>query len=267
MFDTTLLNLVQELWLSPKEATTYLTIYAYGPVSAWTVARITTYKRTSVYSLIEWMLIKNIIIAHSTWTKKRYEAVSPLQILEKRQSHIQTLQSQIGSQKLAFESLRGAAVSNSAIMHYQGFTEVKKYYAKIIHHADQLIHSYLGVHDYNEFTERLNESFVPESRRKGLKVRTLISTGDDISTLENYKPLAKNTPGIHTDDMWNQTGVLYDSVNLFENWIDLFGDWYVWIVNYDKRPYSVTMFYNKSLYNSLLSSFNLLWNTLKVVEK
>jgi len=73
---------IQEYWLSQKEAKIYLSMLKMWSAPVSSIARHVEEKRTSIYSIVEWLLDKGVVSVTTVDNTQYFSAVDPVILLE-----------------------------------------------------------------------------------------------------------------------------------------------------------------------------------------
>lgn len=129
MSKNNLIETLTDLGLDEKEARVYMASLSLGPATVLAIAKSAGVKRTTVYSVVESLKKKGLVIIEVRGFKKFYTPQPPsrLEVLlaEKRK----VLQNSM-PKLLELYGLEGS--STGSIKHYEGLEAVKSVYAKLI---------------------------------------------------------------------------------------------------------------------------------------
>lgn len=173
MTKNNLAKTLMDLGLDEKEAKVYITSLSLGPSTVLAIAKATDVKRTTVYSVVESLKQKGLIIIEVRGFKKLYTPQPPsrLEILlaEKRK----TLQNFM-PKLLELYGLEGTGAES--IKHYQGLEAVKSVYAKLLSNVkpkdDYLVIS--NTADWYSADPKYFEKFSRDRAKLPIKIRMLL---------------------------------------------------------------------------------------------
>ena len=187
MINSLFLETLIEFGLSEHESNVYLASLSLGPATIQKIAEGAEIKRTTVYSVVESLKQKGLMLIEVKGLKKLYTAENPEKLdilLEQRQGRLQSLLPQLS----AIYNLKGG---ESFIKYYTGLEAVKNIYETLIKdikpHQD-----YLVISDEDQWIN-LDEKYFRDftERRAKLNINTRLLLVDTPDARE-FKKFEKN---------------------------------------------------------------------------
>ena len=123
-----LLNVLEDIGLSTKEAQLYLALLQAGPSRVVNLSRAAGLKRTTVYPIIDSLREKGLVRQEYQGLKKLYTAVSPERLealIEERRNNFKRMLPQ-------FHGLYNAGGGSTSIRCYEGYGSIKSLYEEIL---------------------------------------------------------------------------------------------------------------------------------------
>ena len=123
-----LLRTLKEIGLKEKEAELYLTSLQLGPSTVLQLAKVSKIKRTTIYSVIEALVAKGLMIEELRKFKKVYTIERP----EKLETLLDEKRNILQKTLPEFSSLYNFKEGESSIKFYQGLENVKEVYEGLL---------------------------------------------------------------------------------------------------------------------------------------
>jgi len=134
-----LLKILSNLGLSENESKVYLAAISLGPATILQISRASQMKRTTVYSVIESLKQKGLIIVEIKGWKTKFVAENPTKL----ESIIEKRRQEFKKNLPEFVSLYNLGESGGAIKYYEGLEAVKTVYEDLLKevksHDDYLV--------------------------------------------------------------------------------------------------------------------------------
>jgi len=178
-----LIKIISGLGLSENEAKTYLTALSLGPTTILQLSRAASIKRTTVYSVVESLKQKGLIIIEQRGWKQLFVAENP----EKLQSILDSRKEQLSQGLPDLLSLYNMQGKETAIKYYEGLEAVKTVYENLIKDV-RVNEDYLVLSDSSKWLELDRKYFLDFTKRRSkLNIKTRILLQESEATLEYIK--------------------------------------------------------------------------------
>jgi HTH-type transcriptional regulator, sugar sensing transcriptional regulator len=168
-----LLNVLTEIGLSENESHVYLGALGTGACTMQQLARASSVKRTTIYSVMESLKQKGLVRVEIRGFKKRYVAESP----EKLESILDSRKMLVRNVLPEFLSLYNLKESDSFIKYYEGIEGTKTVYEGLLADArpgdDYLIIS--EMEKWYALAPEYFQNFLERRARMDLKIRVLLT--------------------------------------------------------------------------------------------
>ena len=181
-------EILTDFGLDENESKVYVAMLSLGPSKVIRIAKEAEVKRTTVYSVIEGLRDKGLVVIQVKGLKKLYAAASPDQLEHMIELKRQKFKDILPELK-ALDTFKG---KDSFIKYYEGLNGVKSVYDKIL---DDLKpgDDYSIVSNMEQFLDMDREyfaAFIERRVKSNLNVRTLIL---DSTSARHYKEREKST--------------------------------------------------------------------------
>lgn len=170
-----LINILEEIGLTDKEANIYFTMLSLGPSTILKIAKASGIKRTTAYSIIESLKEKGLAIIEVRGFKKLFIPSNPKNIektLEEKKKKVEKLLPE-------FLSLYNLQEGNSFIKYYEGLKSVESIYEDILNEL-KTQEDYLIIGDQKmwyeldpDFFKKFIEKRAKLSRKLNVRIRAL----------------------------------------------------------------------------------------------
>lgn len=222
IIDMYILNDLQQLGLSDKEAATYLAILKLENASPHQIAAEAAIERTTVYKILEELAIKGLVAKSIKGTRLVYSAESPenLKQMVERQNH---LVEKIFPTLLAFQ---GKNKKRPNIRYYDNIEGIKKVLIDSLNSTEKVRRDFASVESIVDF---LGQTFIDhqiEQRvAKGIEVRSLRSIASkesvdekDWSLRASNKDVLREARYLNEKFIFEQVIIIYDqTVSIFSS--------------------------------------------------
>ncbi len=242
------IEILKDIGLTENEARVYLATLSLGSTTVLKIARESQIKRTTVYSLLESLKAKGLMVTEIKRLKQFYSAESP----DKLEKILELKREKFNNVLPELKSLQNVQPGGSFIKYYEGVAGVKSVYDTIL---DDLKpgDDYMILSDMEQFLNIDREYFAKFIERRvkyNLNVRTILQHSD---SARYYKKIELNT---------NQTiKFLPEQTKLTAN---LVITPYRVIITQIIAPIITVMIENKSIVQMQKEEFDIIWNTLAV---
>lgn len=182
-----LLKTLAETGLTEHEARVYLATLSLGPSTVLKIARESGVKRTTVYSVIESLKQKGLMIIEPRGFKQLYIAEDPTRLESVLESRKQTLQKEL-PELSALYNLKGG---ESLIKYYEGLEAVKNVYDGLLEDArrDEDYAVVSNIEGWYSLDPDYFEQFREKRAKRGVKARILLQ---DSPGAREYKKFERN---------------------------------------------------------------------------
>ena len=185
-----LLTALSEIGLKEKEADLYLASLELGPSSVLQLAKTSKLKRTTIYSVIDSLLAKGLMIEEHRGFKKLYSPERP----EKLQSILQNKNRLLEEMLPEFAALYNFKEAESSIKFYHGLDNVKEVYESLLRDIrageEYMIFSAMRLW-YNldpEYFQDFTERRAKLSKKLGFRIRLIV---EDSPIAKEHKKVEK----------------------------------------------------------------------------
>lgn len=182
-----LINSLISIGLSEKESRVYLASLSLGPATMSEIARVSTLKRTTIYSIFEDLARRGLMGEEIRGWKKLYVAEGP----EKLEAIIDQMKNGIRQNMPEFTALHNLHSSGAFIKYYEGLENIKNVYNDLLKelrpHNDYLIVGDLDL--WLNQDKDFFEDFIWRRAKLNLKIRMLLLESE---RSREYKKREKN---------------------------------------------------------------------------
>lgn len=239
---------------SEKEATIYVVLLEYGTSIASTIARKTGFNRTSVYTMLNDMILRWLVSEFIQNDIKYYSAVNPDNILNNLENRASMFKDMLPS-LFALDSKYG---NKPKIKYYEWLTWIKSAYYEVLNAWYHMEEPFLSIYWINENIDEnvvkfFNEEFVKERKKCPLK-SLVITTSKTMK--EDHFDIQKDKKSYESIEISHPTMDIADDIMIYDsNKIALF--------SYSKGELSAMIIESRSLYNTFRSLFYFIWDNYK----
>ena len=187
MKNNKLLDILKDLGLSENEAKVYLSVLSLGSSTILKIARNADMKRTTIYSVIESLRQKGLILVEMQGIKQLFVAENPenlISILENRKRKFQDFLPEF----LALYNLKGG---EGFIKYYEGLESVKNIYEELLKEAKPH-EDYLVITDqqqWHNLDANYFQKFIEKRAKLNLNIKILMCDSD---IARQHKKFEKN---------------------------------------------------------------------------
>ncbi|MDR0860744.1 MAG: hypothetical protein LBO09_07400 [Candidatus Peribacteria bacterium] len=243
-----LTNTLQQQGLSPLEARVYLATLELGLAPASQIARKLQENRVTVYSCLQALEKRNIVLTVTKNKVVHYSATSPKNLLKIAQEKAELL-SESMPELLAMSTLFGEKPS---VQFYEGLDGLKMLYEDTLNYPGTTLKAFLGYEEIDRNLKRyLNHEYLPARIKKKITAQVLLS-GQKEQTLD-YIPTDRKDPSTK----FTQLKYVADPLFSLSNEIDLYGDDKVAVMMYGEKEMMGLLIKSKMLHKTLSSLFDL----------
>lgn len=186
MPDKQLTATLTKLGLSEHEAQVYLAALSLGPATIIKIAVVAEVKRTTVYSVVESLIMKGLIIKEIKGFKQLFVAESP----EKLEVIIEQRKQLLAKTMPELAGLYNLKGGESTIKYYEGLAGIKSVYESLIKdarpHEDYLIISH--IEPWLNLDKKFFLEFTKRRAKLPIKIRLLLQ---DSPTAREHKRIEK----------------------------------------------------------------------------
>lgn len=123
-----ILNLLESLGLTDNEAEVYLAALSHGSCTVLDLSRATSIKRTTIYTAIDALKSKGLIMIEVKGFKKRFVAENPQKLYEMVEENKRNLENLMPS----LQALQKLTHEASVIKYYEGLASIKSVYEQLL---------------------------------------------------------------------------------------------------------------------------------------
>lgn len=213
---------LQQIGLSTKEASTYLSLLELGPASVVLISRKSGLKRTTVYEVLDSLSQRGLVSETVFGRRVRYVAEPPEKFLELKKREMELLRGILPT----LGALRNVSLERPAFRFYQGKDEVEDVFRDMIMNTDPKNDLILSIEaKASMVTAQLGSSFwidlLAEKKKRALKSLAL-----DAYTHEELNEFAKKYPwsvdhGIAVRTLGDPENLLNLHLYLYQNKVAL----------------------------------------------
>ncbi len=244
---------LKNLDLTPKQIEVYLTLLQYGQCTASTLANKLRLNRTTLYSILKVMQGRGLVSNYKKQSATFFSAISPDLILEKARRKLneaQTYFNQIETIIPELKSIEQLYANSPKLKLYEGAAGIKTLYSETL--KSKKIHAFIPLHTLpKELHTFLTKEYI--ELRKEYKSFTY-------AMVEN-SPFAKKYQKKDKDSHRETKIIPYKNVPLDAE-ISLYGKNKIAIISFTDELVGFSI-ENQAMYNTLLSVFKIVWNTVK----
>ncbi len=239
-------NLLESQWLSEKESLVYLCLLQLWSAPASVIARRTSIKRVTVYSVLKDLERKQIASCIEKKWVSYFQVIDPLKLFAKTKEKHQLFEEKI-PELLALTNIYH---NKPKIEYFEWYQWLKEMYDDLLTSKAEL-YSFLGVGALDrQLQEYLETEFLP--RRVQNKVFAKVMIGEDEQSLVYKKKDKKN---------YRETRIVKQSPFELSAEINLYGPWKVGIALFSSDEMSALVIHSPKLYDTLVNIFNVLRST------
>ncbi len=241
------LTLLQQQWMSEKEALIYLTTLELWTAPASTIARRTGLKRVTTYSILR--DLENKKIAHAlkkSWVTY-FHVIDPTKLLATIKQQYQLFEEKLPELMAIIQTY----TTKPRVQYFEWVIGLKDMYEDLLT-STVPIHAFLWISATDqELLTYLYEEFLPRRVASNISANVLIPA-DEHS--KEYARLDKKS--------LKETRIVTDPMFELSSEINLYGPGKVAIALFTQEEMSAIVIQSQKLYESLLSIFSVLRNTV-----
>ena len=241
-----LTNILEQQWFSPLEARVYLATLELGQAPAGQIARKLQENRVTVYSCLQGLMKRDIIITVVKNKVMNYSAISPKNLLRIAQEKADLLSEKM-PEMLALSTLFNDKPSTQF---YEGVEGLKMLYEDILQYPSSTIKSFLWYGEVEKGLERyLNYIFLPARLKKKISAQVILPQSLKDSIV--YDPVKDSKKKL------TKIRFVSDTDFIQYNEINLYGEEKVSIVMFSENEMMGLLIKSKTLYKTFSSLFDL----------
>ncbi|MDR2540266.1 MAG: helix-turn-helix domain-containing protein [Candidatus Peribacteria bacterium] len=245
-----LTNILQQQGLSPLEARVYLTTLELGLAPASQIARKLQENRVTVYSCLQALEKRGIVLTVTKNKVVHYSATSPKNLLKQAQEKTDLL-SESMPELLAMSTLFG---DKPSVQFYEGLDGLKMLYEDTLNYPGTTLKAFLGYEEATGGLKRyLNHEYLPARVKRKIKAQVLLSGGKEANV--DYFPTNRADPSTK----FTELRFVSDPIFSLSNEIDLYGNDKVAVMMFGETEMMGLLIKSKMLHTTLVSLFDLTW--------
>lgn len=251
MFMLSIPYILEQQGLSSQEAKVYLCALELWHAPASQIARKLNENRVTVYSILQWLVKKNIILEMTKNKVTHYIAISPQKFLEKSQEKTDML-SGIMADLLA---LTANDQGRPSIQVYEWVDWLKMCYEDTLNYPDSVIKAFLWYGKVEKsLKRRLNYQYLSNRLQKNIHAKVIIPWA-----LKNN--IYDYAPNVDTKAYGKLTTLKFvnDKEFSLSNEINLYGEDRILMVMFGETELIWLVIKSKMLYDTLSALFDLTW--------
>lgn len=246
-----IVQILEQNWLSTKEAKVYLSCLSLGQASATTIARKSEEKRLTTYDILKKLHERGIASEVIKNGIREFSVISPQLLVQKKEAENTKALSDLKRVLPLFESLLHSKGTKPIINVYEGFDGLKTMY------EDSILSPYqdviIGKQDMDpRFSEYLYNEFVPRRIAKKMQVRVIYSNQ------YHHDIVHKNTP-----EQYREVFVLDHPLFTIGNSIFIHSDTKFSVAMFAGHEMTGFTMQSKIFHDSFKSMFDMLWLAYK----
>lgn len=244
---------LKSLDLTPKQIEVYLTVLQLGQCSASTLANKLKLNRTTLYSILKIMQQHGFISNYKKKSATFFSAISPDLILEKarrRLNEAQTYFNQIETIIPELKSIEQLYANSPKLKLYEGAEGIKTLYLETLHSKE--IFAFIPLHTLpKELHTFLTKEYIEMRKKNGSFTYAMV---ENSAFAEKYQNKDKES--------FRQTKIIPHKNLPLDAEISLYGKNKIAIIAFTDELVGFSI-ENQAMYNTLLSVFKIVWNTVK----
>ena len=200
MRNTSLLKTLADLGLNEKEANVYIASLSLGPATILAIAKASEIKRTTVYSVVESLKKKGLMVTDIRGFKKFYAPQPPSQLEALLSEKKNALQSSM-PKLLALYGLEGSSISS--IKYYEGIEAIKSVYEKLLQSVKPK-DDYMVIANFDDWYNvdpKFFESFNRRRAKLPIKLRLMFQDSPRTRKMKNLEELYNGKVKIFPKDV------------------------------------------------------------------
>lgn len=247
-------NVLEEYWLSPSEAKTYLIALQLGTAPISSIARCVKMNRVTVYSLLKNLVKKWLALETPKKGVTYYSVVSPESLLQKAKEKYLHFEKALPE----FMAMASKFNTKPKVQFYEGLEGLKYVYEQIILSGSEMdkwecFLTFVGTTDIDPGLQKyLVEEFVPWRLKHKTKTKAIIS-----------RQSLKQSSYAKYNKSKHDSLIIDDPIFDIANEIIIHGKDRVSLLMYGTNEMSALVVNSQTLHNWLKSMFNLIWKMYK----
>ena len=175
-----LLQVLEQIGLTEKEATIYLALLEMGAQGATTISNKTQINRSTCYLILENLSEKGLISTHTESNVQYFEALEPSSLLtyiNKRQNELVIQQNIIQNNMPYLEAIKKENTGSTKTKYYKGADGILNLYLETLKTNERLIYSFLNISQIpKELLNVLEEIYVKERIKNKIEANIIYIT-------------------------------------------------------------------------------------------
>ena len=247
-----IISILNKIGLNKKEADIYLAVLEHGPETITNIAKLSGYKRTTLYNIIEDLVQRGFLLASVRNQHNYYDAENPKKILTNLKSRQKDLEQILPD----LESLRNTKYQAPQVVVYESVDAIKQVYDDVydfVNNKDEILWV-TSIADLNKYLPDVLETWMTMLREKGqknYKVRELLF---DDEAGRKYLKLLRQNKIKHPVRLLPADFPIYNDMTLY-------GDKAI-LASFHKRSF-VTVIKDKEVVQTLKTLYELAWLNAK----
>ena len=193
-----LLQVLEQIGLTKKEAKIYLTLLETGPQGATTIANKTQINRSTCYLILENLGTKGLVSTHTESNVQFFEAQDPnslITYITKRQNQLITQQNMIENNMPYLEAIKKENTGSTKTKYYKGTDGVLNLYLETLKTNEKIIYSFLNISQIPlELLETLETIYVKERIQKQIEAKIIYIS--NINSEDNHESNFKDSESL-----------------------------------------------------------------------
>lgn len=244
---------LKSLDLTPKQTEVYLALLQFGQCTASTLANKLQINRTTLYSILKVMQTRGLVSNYKKQSATFFSAISPDLILEKARRKLneaQTHFNQIETIIPELKSIEQLYANSPKLKLYEGAAGIKSLYTETLNSKE--IHAFIPLHTIpKKLHSFLTKEYIELRTEKQSFTYAIV---DNSPFAQKYQ--AKD------EKSHRKTKIIPYKQLPFDAEISLYGKNKIAIISFTDELVGFSI-ENQAMYNTLLSVFKIVWNTVK----
>ena len=245
-------NLLNNIGLSPKEAEIYETLLKLGKVKINSILSETKLKRTTIYSILDELVNKNIVEKDENHKIAQFRAKHPYTLksyLEDKSEKIKTTSEQLEAVLPNLISLYNTAQNMPGVKFYEGKEGIKKTLNDSLNSKTEIL-TIADIEAVEKYIADIEEEYVKQRNKKGITKRLLVLDTPQAREMEKF-------PKHFTAD----TKYCKLKINPFNTAIQIYDNKVVFITMTDNYLAGMII-ENQFIYSTQKALFEFIWKSL-----
>lgn len=237
------LPLLQEQWMSEKEALIYLVTLELWSAPASTVARKTGIKRVTTYAILKDLERQHIALSLDKWGVTYFQVIEPTRLLAKMKQQYETFAEKVPELMALVQSY----TTKPRVQYFEWFAGIVDMYDDMLTTQTDIL-AFVGLDAMDQkLAEHLFATHVKRRVELGIHAKVIVSWSEKNKTYQS-----------RDKKQLRETVCIDHPVFALTNEIDLYGPNKIALALYGSEEMSGIIIHSKQLYESLSSIFHLL---------